>query len=155
MESEQAESTRNYYLIEILLGDPSDDGHGKTEIKYFKTNKSHKEINNALNRIEKNIGFDIFNAFDDYSKNYLKKSEYETISLHYNIDHIFELYDYPEKNRKTGETSYTTIASIKYGDINNDNILFEIAKLELKDLEYEKYIIDIDGTFEYGYGFFN
>lgn len=143
---------RNYF-IKIVLGDPWHDGHNTSEEIYFTVNKSPKQIQEALDKVKANCNFDIFDAFSDYGKCTLTETEYDNLSSKYKVEDLFEHQTLRTKNRETDEM-YDYLIYWMTGETNQSNILFEIAKLELPDLTYKEQKIEVDGEFEYGYGFF-
>jgi hypothetical protein len=123
--------------ITLVLGDWSDDGHGKTDIQIIRSNLDHKALLKAYNKGSKKLGF---NFIDDDC------ADYEDGSLP--RDHLVKLMEHGLKLEDIFDTDYDLK---KARDLLEDEqsedgiglwvdsfsaIFLFIAKLGNKDFEY-------------------
>lgn len=74
------------YNITFKLGDPSFDGHGRTEEYHITANHSVKDITEAYNKTTKILGFDFIEEIGkDYDSNFWIPEEYTKKLLEFGI----------------------------------------------------------------------
>lgn len=134
------------FAITLLLGDPSGDGHGKSETIVINSNIDANDIKVAYKKASKELGFDLVNnVCSDYEDNFVPKDIFDILVKN---GMEYDLFDY-EKNQL--EAADTRGVSISYNEYLN--IYFFIVFFGNKDFEYEitnHPVIDIGGYGLYG-----
>lgn len=134
------------FTITLLLGDPSGDGHGKSDTIVFNSNLNKEEIQDAYKKASKELGFDLISDIcDDYEDNYLPKKIYNILIKN---GMKYDLNEYEIKELAKHKSKGVNIYIDEYL-----NIYFFIIKFGNKDFEYEITncpVIDIGGYGLYG-----
>lgn len=66
-------------VVELLMGDPSGDGHGRARSFYIRTNLTIKQIEAAFKKGAKKVGLDISKCCEDYEDGSLTKEQLEIL----------------------------------------------------------------------------
>lgn len=130
------------YMINLVVGDWSGDGHNKTEQSTIKCNIEKKELEKAYKKGTKKIGFDLTQEVCE---------EYEDMSMPITIAEKLKAagidpleYAEQEEGREDMSFSYDWIAFIK--------LWLRIAKLGNPNLEYDMSSSDNQNINVGGYG---
>lgn len=84
-------------IIELVAGDWSHDGHGRTGSFMIDSNLNLEEIEKAYKKATKMLGFDFCNeACTGYEENYLREDHIEAMEK----CGLEVIYDYEEEDRK-------------------------------------------------------
>lgn len=136
------------FAITLLLGDPSGDGHGKSETIVINSNLNATDIGLAYKKGSKELGFDLVSdVCSDYEDNFIPKDIFDILVKN---GMEYDLSDYEIKQLEDADADSRGI------NIYTDeylNIYFFIVFCGNKDFEYEltKYpVIDIGGYGLYG-----
>lgn len=65
------------FTIELVVGDPSSDGHGKVERILVRTNRSADQIRDAFKRGVEIIGVNLKNLFNEFEESYLPEDAWQ------------------------------------------------------------------------------
>lgn len=121
------------YTIGLIVGDPSDDGHGKVETVWFECSHRYIDVQKAFEKGSKILGFDITKSICmDYEDNSISKACLDTLVK----NGVYANYDGDDED---GYTLYTEVFAELYMDI---------AKLGDKKISYTSIYpdtIDIGG----------
>lgn len=141
---------KNWHNITFTLGDPSDDGHGKTKTFHIQCNYSVEEITEAYKKATSILGFDyVEDVCSEYEERYINPDE-ARILIEHGIISSEDLESEDYYSVKKG--SYWIDECGDYVDI-----FFEIIRLVLFDCEWhiadynEKCLLPLEGA---GYGLF-
>ena len=145
---------KRLYTLEYSLGDPYDEGHGKCERHFDKSNYSSEEISKAYKSATELLGF-------DYVKEIAAKYMDSSISCKYTgklLKHGILTpsdFGYSEEEWKEYIDSISKNGSFDYEDLNEDfydldqdkfvDIFVKIIKLILPDFELTEVITPTDG----------
>lgn len=134
------------FTIILLLGDPSGDGHGKSDTIVFNSNLNKEGVQDAYKKASKELGFDLISdVCESYEDNYLPKNIFDILIKN---GMKYDLSEYEKEELEKTDTSGLSIYTDKYL-----NVYFFIIKFGNKDFEYEitNYpVIDIGGYGLYG-----
>ena len=136
------------YLIQLTIGDWSDDGHGKTEIFLCKSNKDLAVVREAYKKGVEKIGLDLFKICDEYEHDAIS---FEEKSLFRCLDDDDEPGYFEGDFRLSTENMY--------------HMWMEIVTAGDPDLEIEDYMLEVqyfngywskddDYNDQFGYGLF-
>lgn len=121
-------------LINILIGDRFDDGHGKHSSRIFLCNKDREEIMKAYKKGSKKVGFNLIDTVaTEYEEWYIDKKIVEKLKKH-GFDGEFEdSYGKEETHCRLYESLYLEIFQfiVQLGD---PSIEFEPAGAEAIDI---------------------
>lgn len=126
-------------MIKLILGDWSDDGHGKTSDVIIESSLTGKEIEEAFKVGAKIIGEDITDYCDEYEDFTIPKKALEKISEFISHEDIKEILAEDEDNPYLEQELYAYI-------------YLETAKIGNKDFEYK--ILYLPELYIGGYGLF-
>ena len=68
-------------IISLVVGDWSNDGHGRNESQVITSNLTGEEMEKACNLGQKMVGIDFDNLCSDYQDPYLSKGDYTKLML--------------------------------------------------------------------------
>lgn len=146
------------HKLTFTLGDPSWDGHGLTSVYYITCNHSSEEIESAYKEMCEKLGFDFLELFSDYECSLILSQEHTEILVENGIIN-------PDKvitERTLEEYSWYGEEDLNAVEIEGEDdyleIFFNIIKVKLPDLEWDRAKLDfdtlsvLDGA---GYGLFH
>lgn len=112
--------------IKLIVGDWSDDGHGKTDIYLIKSNLSKKDIEEAFDQGVAKIGCDITDHCKGYTDSKIAREEYNKF-----VAQGFKRGDYIYED-EDDESGPFYVSSETYRDLylftvkcGNDNFIFK------------------------------
>lgn len=80
--------------IRLIMGDTSDDGHGKTITICYDVNVSSYELKQAFIRGTDTLGVDLEEICSGYGDNILDNEDYEKLSKHIDVESIgFDIFE--------------------------------------------------------------
>jgi hypothetical protein len=86
LEKLKANQKTSKHSVNLVMGDPWDDGHGKSEVVMIETNLGVKEIQKAFKAGAKKIGIPLrrgeWDIADDYEENVLTREYYDKFVKH-------------------------------------------------------------------------
>jgi len=142
--------------ISLVLGDPSDDGHGKTDTFVIKSNLDQKDIEAAYKKGSEKLGFNLINEVcEEYEDSLLPKDKIDILVKNgFTIDNLMSSSDY---DREDAEEAFEDDESSGF-NINSEyfaNTYLFIVKLGNKDFQYEMLKGKLNPTIDIGgYGLF-
>lgn len=125
------------YEIALVLGDWSDDGHGKTEIITIRSNLDHVAVDEAYDEGSKKLGFNFADTVCvDYEDSSISVDDMKRLMDHgLTLEELFKYkYDLTEAKKALENAEQSTIGL--YADAFAAIYLF-IAKLGNSQLEYK------------------
>ena len=123
------------YNITFKLGDPSFDGHGRTEEYHVTANHSVKDITEAYNKTIEVLGFDFIEEIGkDYDSNFWSPEEYTKKLLEFGIitDEYVTKEDETERYGPPEGCYEFDNATLEFIDI-----FFSIVKSSLPDFDWK------------------
>lgn len=147
------------YIINLIMGDPSGDGHGNIQYISIKSNLNKNAIQTAYEKGTKLLGFDFVDKVcADYEDNFLHKEEMNKLVKHgFNVDDLGSITSYEKKEAlnfiKNDEMFYSN--HLRLWTDSFSNIYLFIAKLGNKNFKY-KILDENDSSIDIGgYGLYS
>ena len=145
------------YNIKLCTGDPSGDGHGMTDVYYFKCNYSTEQIRQAYKEACTKTGL-TFTTNNDFGFKWGHPEHNDRqICVEYEQYHISKLAEKIFKENGIDLENYLEEEESGWIGVDNLVILFlDFIKIILPDLEYEFYTPDAKLlNLAIGYGCYN
>lgn len=136
-------------IIRLIVGDWSDDGHGKTDVIRIKSNLSQKKLAKAYDKGTKKVGYNFMNEVAaEYEDGTISHNQYTRLKeLGFDKYEIETSFWYDKKDKTPLDKRTYSISPSEYADL----LLF-ICKLGDKSFEYEEVEDDSDSWTIGGYG---
>lgn len=131
-------------IVELNMGDWSDDGHGKTQSLIIQTNLTTTQISAAFDKGVKKIGLDITKCCINYEDNSLTKEQLEALKeAGWNLDNCWS-YKYAKDTKQLDEEDSFSLSpdefvAIYIFTIQQGSSKFEYKKLDTKQINIGGY----------------
>lgn len=146
-------ASENYTILHYTLGDPSDNGHGKTSVGHIRVNHTNEELAEAMKKFVAATGCDWELWVREYEESTIPPEDTEKISQYLNDKTLqdFEVYDadeyYDEDEYKEGDRC------IYLDESTYVALLMRICKVALPDLDWSWWSPESQQAFFDGHGY--